>query len=201
MGAAMRRWVLILLLSAAPAGGVLGQSAAAPRDGGENPGRGSSPDEVVVRGRRLTDLRFEVEVAQERAYAVFNELNSDDDFDVYCREERRYHSRATRRTCRAQFENRISAQAATEYMHALSWSCQAGPDGAVNTQACMFSDLGQSAAAAARGAESQLPTKHEQMKDEIVRLANQDDRFAQAILDWYEKTQQYEAARRRRTED
>ena len=80
-------------------------------------------------------------------------------------------------------------------------SCQAGPDGAVNTQACMFSDLGQSAAAAARGAESQLPTKHEQMKDEIVRLANQDDRFAQAILDWYEKTQQYEAARRRRTED
>jgi hypothetical protein len=36
------------------------------------------------------------------------------------------------------------------------------------------------------------------MKDEIVRLANQNARFAQAILDWYEKTQQYEAARRRR---
>ena len=196
------RPVLFALVSAAAslAGAAFAQSAPAAREGADDLA-GQVADEVVVRGRRLTDLRFEVEVAQERAYAVFNELNSDDDFDVYCREERRYHSRATRRTCRAQFENRISAQAATEYMHALSWSCQAGPDGAVNTQACMFSDLGQSAAAAARGAESQLPTKHEQMKDEIVRLANQDDRFAQAILDWYEKTQQYEAARRRRAED
>ncbi len=36
------------------------------------------------------------------------------------------------------------------------------------------------------------------MEEEILRLANQDDRFAQAILDFYEASQQYEAARKRR---
>jgi hypothetical protein len=82
----------------------------------------------------------------------------------------------------------------------LSWSCQAGPDGAVDTQGCMFSNIGQSAAAAAQAVETQLPTKHEQMNDEIVRLADEDDRFAQAILDWYETTRQYDEARKRRDE-
>lgn len=65
----------------------------------------------------------------------------------------------------------------------------------------MFSDIGQNAANAAQALEGELPTKHRQMTDEIVRLANEDDRFAQAILDWYEKTQQYDAARKRRIED
>jgi hypothetical protein len=188
----MRVAALILVLMM-PSGGsaVLAQSA---------PAVGVAPDteEVIVRGRRLTDLRFEVEQAQERAFAIFNELNSDDDFDVHCREERRYHSRAKQRTCRPQFESRISAEAATEYLRELSWRCQPGPEGALDTQACMFSNVGQSAAAVARGVEAQLPTKHEQMNDEIVRLANEDDRFAQAILDWYETTEQYEAARKRR---
>jgi hypothetical protein len=191
--------LLLVLFTAARSYAVLAQTA---------PAAGVAPDteEVVVRGRRLTDLRFEVELAQERAYAIFNELNSDDDFDVHCRDERRHHSRATVRTCRAQFENRISAEAAREYMAALAWTCQpsADPNGfaTLNTQACMFSNNGQSAAAAARAVEGQLPTKHEQMNDEIIRLANEDDRFAQAILDWYETNQHYESARKhRRGED
>jgi hypothetical protein len=195
-----------LLSSVATCGGTAhahAQTASATGEGADAQARAS--DEVIVRGRRLTDLRFDVEVAQERAYAIFNELNSDDDFDVYCREERRYHSRATRRACRAQFENRISAEAAKEYMAELRWTCQPSADGngfvALDTQACMFSGPGVGATARARAVESQSPSKHEQMNDEIVRLANRDDRFAQAILDWYGKTQQYDAARKRRAED
>lgn len=202
----MRTWVPILLLLAVSGSEVaFGQAAAVSRDAAADPAPGEAADEVVVRGRRLTDLRFEVEQAQERAYAVFNELNGDDDFDVYCRDERRHHSRATVRLCRAQFENRISAEAAREYMATLSWTCQPEADAngvaTLNTQACMFSDMGQSAAAAAAAVEGQLPTMRDRMNDEIVRLANEDDRFAQAILDWYEKTQQYDEARNRRDED
>jgi hypothetical protein len=183
----MRTAVLLLICAALPAGfNVRAQSAPA-----------ADADEVIVRGRRLTELRFEVEQAQERAYAIFNALNSDDDFDVYCREERKYHSRATQRTCRAQFENRISAEAAQEYMAALNWQCPVGTP----TQECIFSDYSSGAISAAQGAEGQAPTKRRQMQDEIVRLANQDERFAQAILDWYETTQQYEAARKRRREN
>ena len=164
-------------------------------------GEVADSEEIVVRGRRLTDLRFEVEQAQERAYSIFNDINSDDDFDVYCREERRYHSRATSRVCRPQFENRISGEAARAYMAELSWTCQPNQEGFLDTQACMFSGPGLGAKAAAQGVEGQLPGKRDQMSEEIVRLANQDDRFAQAILDWYEKTEQYETARKRRRED
>jgi hypothetical protein len=189
----------LVLMAASGSSAALAQSAPAAVDA-------SNSEEIIVRGRRLTDLRFEVEQAQERAYAIFNEINSDDDFDVYCREERRYHSRATQRTCRPQFENRISAEAAWAYMAELSWTCQPIPDAltgvpTLNTQACMFSGPGVGAKATAQGVEGQLPGKRDQMSEEIVRLANQDDRFAQAILEWYEKTEQYETARKRRRED
>lgn len=191
--------VAVLILTSVAASGssqALAQDAPAAGDSQ------ADTEEVIVRGRRLTELRFEVEKARERAYAIFNEINSDNDFDIYCRNERRYHSRATTRVCRAQFENRISAEAAMAYMAELNWTCQPNPvDGFLDTQACMFSGPGVRAKSSAQGVESQLPGKRDQLNDEIVRLANQDDRFAQAILDWYETRQQYEEARKRRRGD
>ena len=157
-----------------------------------------APDEVIVRGRRLQELRVEAEDARERAYDLFNEINSDDDFDVRCRDERMYHSHAIHRVCRPKFEDRIQAAAAREYLSGLFLSCEGG-DGGV-TQDCVFSDVGQSAIHAAGGVEGQLPAKQDQMADEILRLANQDDRFAQAIIDWYEARRQYDEARKRRKE-
>jgi hypothetical protein len=88
--------------------------------------RGKQAEEVIVRGRRLGELRSEVRLARERAYGIFNEINGSDDFDVYCREEVRTGTRSTDRVCRAQFESRISADAAHEYMSSLSWRCPAG---------------------------------------------------------------------------
>jgi hypothetical protein len=173
----------------------LAQSELAVREH-DNVGPGQErPDEVIVRGRRLTDLRFEVRRARERAYVIFNEINSNDEFDVYCREEGRTGTRATQRICRAQFENRISADAAKEYMATLSWACDRGAE---STQGCMFSGQASGAISAAQGVEGQALSKRQQMEDEILRLANQDERFAQAILDWYEANQQYEAARKDR---
>jgi hypothetical protein len=160
-----------------------------------------TPEEVVVRGKRLTDLRFDVQVARERAYNLFNDINSNDDFDVYCREEGRTGTRSTQRVCRAQFENRVSADAAKEYMSTLFSLCQPNAEGFLDTQACMFSGPGASARSAAQGVEGALPGKHEQMTEEIFRLARENDEFAQAILDWYEANQQYEAARKRRRVD
>src|SRR5690349_19062191 len=83
-----------------------------------------SAEEVIVRGKRLTDLRFEVQVARERAYNLFNNINSNDEFDVYCREEGRTGTRSTERVCRPQFESRISADAAREYLSTLFALCQ-----------------------------------------------------------------------------
>jgi hypothetical protein len=177
----------------------LAQSAPATRAGTENATPNEILGEVIVRGRRLTELRFEVQEAREHAYDIFNEINSSDDFDVHCRDERRHHSRATRRVCRAQFESHISADAAKEYMASLHLNCRApSPDGSIDWQGCMFSGVGQRAADQAKTIEGRAPLMHDRLNDEILRLARQDLRFGQAILDFFEVSQQYEAARQRR---
>jgi hypothetical protein len=98
--------------------------------------------------------------------------------------------------CRARFENRISARAGQEYIAALKWVCQQGL-----TQDCIFSDASSHGISAAQGVEGETPVKRQQLEQEITRLANENDDFAQAILDWYEATQVYEARRKRRRDD
>jgi hypothetical protein len=195
----MRRIVALILLSIAVSGGggALGQSAPVAPDGADDSAQRETPDEVIVRGRRLTELRFEVQEAREHAYAIFNEINSDDDFDVRCRDERRYHSRAKRRVCRAQFENRIAANAAKEYMAFMHMNCPSS-GGDIDWQGCMFSGIGQQAAGQAKAVEGQALPMHDRMNDEILRLARTDLRFGQAILDFFEASQEYEATRERR---
>jgi hypothetical protein len=180
---------------------ISGTGAALAQSAPSNPERAGSasqeaPDEVVVRGRRIGELRAEVETARERAYTIFNEINTNNDFDVSCHNERQYHSRTTHRVCRPQFENRISAGAAKEYLSSLFLNCP--PElGAGVTQDCIFSDQSQGAISSAQAIEGELPTKQDQMTEEIFRLARENDEFARAILDWYEASKQYDAARKR----
>ena len=197
------RVLALVLLSISVSGGGLrrAQSEAAARESAEGPARQEAPEEVVVRGRRIGELRAEIEAARQRAYDIFNEINTNDEFDVRCRKESRAGTNVPAQTCRARFEYDISADAAREYMRALSWNCPVGPSGQLDTQACMFSEIGQSAADSARAIENQLPGKRDQMNAEILRLANEDDRFAQAILDFYDASQQYDAARKKQRGD
>lgn len=62
----------------------------------------------------------------------------------------------------------------------------------------MFSNRASDAKSAAQAVEGQELSRRDQMKEEILRLAREDERFAQAILDWYEASEQYEVARKRR---
>src|SRR6202008_342487 len=94
-----------------------------------------APDEVVVRGRRLTELRVEIEIKRERAYSIFNEINSTDDFDFQCVEELRRGSRMPRRVCAPRFEGRISAAAARDYLATMRAVC---PDAEGLTHRCLF---------------------------------------------------------------
>src|SRR5688572_23617072 len=190
--------LIVLSIAAADGGPALAQSERASGERADAAPQQEAPEQVIVRGRRIGELRAEIEDARRRAYDIFNEININDEFDVYCRKESQPGTNVPRQICRAQFERRISADAASEYMGSLARNCPVGAGGVLDTQACMFSNYGQNAADAARGIEGQLPGKHAEMSAEILRLANEDERFGQAILDYYEASQQYEAARKRR---
>jgi hypothetical protein len=196
------RVVLCILpaLTALSANASNAQSADATSRGAQ---RAEAPEEVIVRGRQIGELRIAAQDAREHAYAIFNEINSTDDFDVLCKDERKYHSRATKRVCRARFESRISAEAAKEYFATMGWTCQPAAGSAlfIDTQACMFSGPGVNATARARAVEGQAPPLHERMNDEILRLANENEAFAQAILDFYEADRRYKEARGRGAEE
>jgi hypothetical protein len=46
-------------------------------------------DEVIVKGNRLWQIRKAITDTEDRFYARFNKLNSDNDFDIYCSRIRR----------------------------------------------------------------------------------------------------------------
>jgi len=193
----MRSFVALIVLSMTAIGGLsLAQTEPSARERGTTASQ-EQTEEVVVRGRRIGELRAEVEDARERAYELFNDLNGNDEFDVYCHNESRSGTNVPQVICRAQFENRISAAAAREYLSGLFSACN-GAGGV--TQDCMFSNAGAAGINRAQGVEGQLGGKSEQMADEILRVARENDEFAQAILDWYEASQQYDAARKRRND-
>ena len=175
-------------------GGVaLGQNEPTARERGtESPDR-KADDEVIVTGKRLGELRLEVKTARQHAYDVFNEINGDDDFDVSCRDQTRVFSHAKVNVCRAQFERRIEAEASKQYLEALMLTC---PGNGGVTQACIFSGYGARALARSAGVESPLENKRNQLNDMIVKLANENQQFAQAILDFYAAHQKYETARK-----
>jgi hypothetical protein len=157
-----------------------------------------TPDEVVVTAKRLGELRIEVQDARKHAYDIFNDINSDNEFDVHCGDQTRVFSHAKVFVCRAQFEKRIEAQAAREYLQGLVVSCRG--EGGVS-QACMFSAAGQRAITRAAAVENPLQGKRDRLNDEIIKLANENPQFAQAILEFYAASQKYEAARTRRNDN
>jgi hypothetical protein len=190
----MRSFRALILLSLVVSGGeaALAQGDSAARARPDIAAPQETPEEVIVRGRRLADFRVEVELARERAYDIFNEINGDDDFDVHCVLEERTGTRMRGQVCRAQFEGRISSRAAKEYMSALKWVCPLGV-----TQDCIFSEASSGAISRAQGVEGEALNKRKELNQKIVRLANEDPRFGQAILDFYDASLRYEEERER----
>jgi len=41
-------------------------------------------DEIQIQGRNLWELRMQMVAVEDRFYALYNRLNTDDDFDVHC---------------------------------------------------------------------------------------------------------------------
>src|SRR5262245_8697415 len=109
-------------------GTALGQNAPAAGEHRADPPSRQADDEVIVTGKQLGQLRVAVEKARERAYGIFNEINSNNDFDFQCVDETRTFSHAKQRVCRPRFENRITSAAATEYMAALTATCPTDVD-------------------------------------------------------------------------
>lgn len=85
----------------------------------ENDGQDSSEpiEEIVVVGEKsLTKLRLELYKAEDNAYALFNAINSNDDFDIRCYREAPIGSRVLRRICKPNYEREATAEEARDFL-------------------------------------------------------------------------------------
>ena len=76
-------------------------------------------EEITVVGQKtLLNLKFAAQRAEEDFFKLFNELNENDEFDVFCDKESNTYSRIKRRRCWSPFERKIEEGAVREMVGA-----------------------------------------------------------------------------------
>jgi hypothetical protein len=125
----------------------------------------SVDDEVIVRGQTRADLRLQIEIAQDAVFARFNEINSSDDFDIHCRDEKPTGSHIPRRVCQANFWRDAQAEAGKETVRGLQGSSFAFDSqqflaGALYRRTQLDEEM------------RRLVAEDEDLKDAVARLAN-----------------------------
>jgi hypothetical protein len=73
-------------------------------------------DEVVVKDTRLWRFRQEMARTEEKFFALYNELNKNDDFDVHCNGETPLGTHIQKRVCRIAFYERAQVEAVQELL-------------------------------------------------------------------------------------
>jgi hypothetical protein len=73
-------------------------------------------EEVEVVGKRLYQMRQEIIEAEERFFALYNELNKNDDFDVHCRRYVPTGTHLAQRVCRVEFVVKAQAEEARAFL-------------------------------------------------------------------------------------
>ncbi len=147
------------------------------------------PDEVIVRGRRLADFRAELHAARIRVYDLFNDLNSDDAFDVHCEIDDSTGTRMRQQTCRPQFRDEVAADAAKAWVSGIRDAC-----GGQLNQECIFSDAANLAKSRALAEEGREPIMQQRFADEMARVVRDHPEMQQALLDYETVERAYEEA-------
>lgn len=128
-------------------------------------------DPITVIGERTRlAVQREMYTVQSRAFKLFNELNTDDDYDIICRRERPWGSQFERRVCRARFHHEAKAQAAREYLERMETN-----DGVyyVNRQ--------------------EINRRYEHHKELMANLANTHPEFRELLEKQYALQKEFEA--------
>jgi hypothetical protein len=123
----MRKGMGVLLLCAANAVGgaesTMASAPAIPAPGSATPaptpavaGEEEVLDEVLVQGTKLWQLREAIVLAEERFYALYNELSNGDEFDVTCRKEAPLGTRLKKRVCQIGFMEEAEAEYAQAWV-------------------------------------------------------------------------------------
>ena len=165
----------ILGLAAEPSNRLLAQPA-------------DEPEEIVVRGKPLSQYRLELEQARDEMIKLFNEANEGDDTDVRCRDEVPTGSRIPERVCWSRAQDRAGGNAARDLLHSLVMSSGKGTGGPqLNSQVAQAAAQG----AASSGEWAALV----EFEQEWRRLLSRNEQFYEAVARYREIESEFDRAR------
>jgi len=128
---------------------------------------------TVVAPKSLETMRQELVVAENDVLNVYNALNDDDDYDIYCTEERPLGSYIPVRVCRARFVDNETAQSAYDLLSGGGYTDPAG----------------------------QLRYHDDIMRKKMSDLAAENPNLYNALLRYYNLKTDYDSERASRFED
>ena len=135
---------------------------------------GSVIEEIIVQGERtFFALRMEIESTETEVYNLFNELNSNDEFDVTCKKVRYTRSRIPRRTCMAAYLRKEEAYHVRNYVQSIQIGGGLVPGGLGSPGSGMLLTLD--------AAKGEVHQKTVAMEQEMLRLAMEVPEFAAAL--------------------
>ncbi|HEX5046603.1 MAG TPA: hypothetical protein VFX89_05735 [Gammaproteobacteria bacterium] len=147
------------------------------------------PDEMIVRGRKSAfALQHEADLALEHVFDVFNQYNSDDDFDIHCSLKRVIGTRTKKQVCSPVYADKATAKAGRELTRRIQAEC--------GNQICergLFSGQGQWQSALA-----DLGVMNQRLEAEMKRLALEKPEVAKAIDEFNAKERAYREQRGRK---
>ncbi len=144
----------------------------------------------VIGERSLLTMRNEIIREEDTLYRMFNDLNSNDKFDIFCRKQSNTHSRIPKRSCEPQF---LTNQRQQSSRHSISEMRQA------------FSDEGVNLAILQNGLDllepegelkQQLAGDYEDMNEEIFRIAMENPDYLAVLQKIAQLQAVYTAARK-----
>jgi len=145
-------------------------------------------EEITVRGNQtFISIRNQIERAEDNMYTLFNELNSNDDFDIFCRNRNR-SSHIAQRECEPMFLTKARRANSVFALRAMrdgfsateGFSGAAGDFSAANGSP-MFQfglDMIMSESALADGEMS----KFEALQAEMLRIASENPEYLEALM-------------------
>jgi hypothetical protein len=131
-------------------------------------------EEITVVGEKtLLNLKFAAIRAENEFFELFNELNTDDQYDVFCDKEGSVRSRIKRRRCWSPFEREIEQDAVREMV---------GADGRLGSGTRMVVPRNEALIQAKRKKQAEMLRQMVLENPGLQRLYN---RFGQANIEFY----------------
>jgi hypothetical protein len=168
------RFQLVLLLLA-PVAAAQAQAVSAPMPGESN----LELEEVEVIGRKLYQLQRELIDAQDRFYALYNELNTIDDFDIQCTMEAATGTLMRKRECRLEFLREAQAQEGQDFF---------------------LKHTGSSMGSAAVPPQQLWFQRQDEYRRNIRAILESEPKLQELAAEWHERQVQFDRTRKERLE-